>query len=208
MHHWLTLSAGCLAALLLAGCGGSVTHVVERPGLDAATQASLTGAAQAAQPSDAGPSSSPPAINTPPEFPPNYRTRIAVMLALEHRRGGKGPPEITDLQSSADPLGAGSWVCVQFPVVAKGLFGPDPTRTDMRRIRISAARSVISLGQVQFSRQNLGLFDTCAGEMKPFVELAEVAQKLDACQAKGESRCIVNDEPRRRDTLILPANFR
>jgi hypothetical protein len=173
MRYRLTLSAACVASLLLGGCGGGVVHVVERPGADAssATQPALAGTADVAQPSDPGPSTSAPAINTPPNFPLDYRFRIATMLAGDFRRAGRGPPEITEPQSGSGPLAGATTVCVQYPVVARGLLRADPTRTDMRRIQFTASRGVFSLGQVEFRRRDLGLFDTCPGEMKPFIEL-------------------------------------
>jgi hypothetical protein len=199
MHCRLILAAGCLTSLMLAGCGGGAVHIVERTGPDVSSQSAQlpsSRAADAAQRSDQAPPPSPPEINTPPDFPPNYRTRIAVYLALEYLRDGKGPPEISDLQTSANPIAGRTSVCVQFPFAG----------TMMRRILIYGARGVFSLGQVSFKRTNLDFFVSCPGEMKPFVELEQVAQKLMACRAKGERRCVVNDEPNRRDILVIPVN--
>jgi hypothetical protein len=189
------LVAGCFACLILAGCGGGAVHIVERTGVEDASRPrqSSPESASAAQPSDQGPQSSSPGITTPPDFPPSYRSRVAVYLAFEYLRDGKGPPEIGELQSAEGPLGGSTSVCVQFPT-AGGIT---------RRISIFGTRGVFSFGQASFKRRNLDFWSTCPGEMKPFMELQQIVQKMEACRAKGESRCVVNNEPGRRDILVV-----
>jgi hypothetical protein len=81
--------------------------------------------------------------------------------------------------------------------------GP-PSYANTRSILVWGSRGLASLGQLQFKKKTLGLLEACRGELKPFVELEQVAQRLRECSARGERNCVVNVEPNRRDTLVLP----
>jgi hypothetical protein len=117
---------------------------------------------------------------------------------MEYLRDGNGPPEITEPQPYHVPVIGNTSVCVQFPF--GGIGG-------MRRIQIYGVRGLYSSEKekVTFRRRNLSLLAPCPGEMKPFVELQQVAQKLKACRDSGETRCEVFNQAGRRDTMVFPA---
>lgn len=203
-----SLFACVLASAALAGCGGGVTHVVERTPT-AGQLASVEPAANAGQGSHPGgapePAASERSIYTPPEFPPNYRTLIAMELVVDYLAFGRGPPEITEVSSRVALFGASSNVCVQYPSTLS-LSVDTP-----RGIPISAQRDPLTM-KVSFTRPrnnttNILLPQKCNGPTTPFVELERVAQKVKECQARGERRCVVNEQQGRKDTFVLPANL-
>jgi hypothetical protein len=202
MHRRLGLLAGCLAGLTLAACGngGRVHHVVETTGPDDPSRATRPGFAD---PPGAVQSSSaarpPPLIDTPPDFPPNYRMRLATYLAVEYLEYGRGAPEITDLMTNSNFIGASTSVCVRYPARPA-----PPSYSNTRSILVWGSRGLASLGRIEFKKRTLGLLDRCPGELKPFGELEQVAQRLRECAGRGERNCVVNVEPNRRDTLVLP----
>jgi hypothetical protein len=190
MHCRLRLMAGCLACLLVAGCGGRISHVVESTGPDDPTRA-VHPPAEEDQGSPGG--------NAAPEFPPNYRTRVAVMLAVDYLRDGRGAPEISDLMGYSNVFSGRTSLCVRYPAAP----GP-PSYSGVRSILIWAVRGWGSFGKVEYRSKMLGVLENCRGTLKPYPELEQIAQKLRECQARDERRCVVNVEANRRDLLVLP----
>ena len=122
------------------------------------------------------------AADAPARFPPGYRNRIAALLAFEYARAGTGRPMITDVSNGSGPLGTGTSVCIEYPT------GPELKR----RLVISGGKNIFTFGRTTFRRTNLGYFDKCQGQLKPFVELEQAGQRLKACQGKGgDAKCTV-----------------
>lgn len=122
------------------------------------------------------------AADAPARFPPGYRNRIAALLAFEYTRSGTGRPMITDVSNGSGPLGTGTSVCIEYPI------GPELKR----RMVISGGKNIFTFGRTTFRRTNLGYFDKCEGQLKPFVELEQAGQRLKACQGKGgDAKCTV-----------------
>jgi hypothetical protein len=122
------------------------------------------------------------AADAPARFPPGYRNRIAAYLAFEYARTGAGRPLITDVSSGKGPLGTGTSVCIEYPI------GPELKR----RMVIAGGKNIFTFGRTTFRRTNLGYFDRCVGQLKPFVELEQAGQRLKACQGKGgDAKCSV-----------------
>lgn len=193
-----------LASSGLAGCGGGVTHIVERTPTTSQLASVGEPAASAGQGAQAAsaPAAGGPSIYTPPEFPPNYRTLIAMELVVDYLKFGLGAPEITEVSSRVALFGASSNVCVQYPSTLS-LTGNTP-----RGIPIRASRDPLTM-KVSFTRPrdnttNILLPQKCDGATTPFVELERVAQKVKDCHARGERRCVVNEQQGRKDTFVLP----
>jgi hypothetical protein len=201
MHRRRGAVAACLAGLMLAACGGGrVLHRVETTAPDDPARATRPGSADSTGTVESSSAARPPPlIDTPPDFPPNYRMRIATYLAVEYVEFGKGPPEITDLTTNSSFIGASTSVCVRYPARPAA-----PSYSSTRSIRIWGSRGLASFGRTEFKKQTLGILAGCTGELKPFVELEQVAQRLRECAGRGERNCVVNVEPNRRDTLVLP----
>ena len=90
-----TLVGVCLKAsgLMFSACASGAQ--VAATGPDQASDATAAyDVAEAVPRAEQRPS--PPAPNTPPVFPPNYRSRIALELIGEYAAKGKGPPVITE----------------------------------------------------------------------------------------------------------------
>jgi hypothetical protein len=206
MRDRTVLAGPCFTSLLLSACAGGAQ--VAGTGLDNSASDSMApyDVAEAAPRTDPRPSAS--GTNTPPTFPPNYRSRIAVYLVGEYVSAGKGPPEITDPQwRPITNSGMRVSVCLQWPIAL--LYGlVDKTR--QRRMVIFAVPESGSSGRFTFNKKELGSFDRCEseGEMKPFTELTQAAEQLKACHARGESRCVVSDGPTGRDILVGPPTSR
>jgi hypothetical protein len=196
-----TLVGVCLTGLMFSACASGAQ--VAATGPDQASDATAAyDVAEAAPRAEQRPS--PPAPNTPPVFPPNYRSRIALELTGEYVAKSKGPPVITEPRMRPITYqGARVSVCVGFPIAI--LYGlVDGTR--MRRWVIFAIPESGSPGRHSFHKRELGNLDRCEdeGEMKPFTELMQFGDKLKACHARGESRCTVSDGPTGRNTVVMP----
>jgi hypothetical protein len=147
------------------------------------------------------------ALNDPVDLPPDYRAKAAPHLVTEYVRDALGPAEITaDVRSGQGLLGASSSVLVRYPVrthslgqqlIAKGwlLDSMEKTETGMRCITISVGRSMATGGETKFRASRPKVDGTSCGEGRsfvPYTELEQVAQRLKACQAKGEERCLLS----------------
>lgn len=201
-----TILAGiCSTSLMLSSCAGGARAAATGP--DNASDATAAyDVAEAAPRIDQRPSAA--GSNTPPIFPPDYRSRIASALLAEYVDKSKGPPEITAPKPRPIPnSGMHMSVCVGFPVAV--LYGlVDATR--MRRWVIFAVPESGAPGRFAFKKRELGNLDRCEGEgeMKPFTELAQVGDKLKACHATGERRCTVTRGPTGRDIVVAPTPSR
>jgi len=190
--HFPSLLAVGLAGCFLAGCGGGSVHVIER------TPVAARPADQPAKAEDVTPAAQ-PAFNAPLDFPPNYRRRIAAHLAIAYQRDSDGPAEITEPTSSASIFGASTRLCVRFPY-------RNSSGRVMHQYQIVGFRGATSLGKKEFTSTKLQPYERCSSDpYEPFVELDEMARMLEACRARGQRKCVVNEEPNRKDTVILPA---
>jgi len=104
---------------------------------------------------------------------------------------GRGPAEITDLQSSNSAAEASISYCVQYP-----------TLVFPKKYQYVASQNLLT-GATSYKRRKLDSFARCPGTMGPFPELDQVGQKLRECKANVERRCVVNVEPNRRDILVV-----
>jgi hypothetical protein len=160
----------------------------------------LLSACQATGTGDSG------ALNAPVDLPPDYRAKAAPHLAAEYARDAIGPAEITsEVQSGQGLLGASSSVLVRYPVrthslgqqlIAKDwlLDSMEKTETGMRCISVSVGRGIQTGGETKFVASRPKVDGTSCGEGRsfvPYTELEQVAQRLKACQAKGEERCLL-----------------
>jgi hypothetical protein len=137
---------------------------------------------------------------TPPNFPPNYKARIAARLVPNYLNYGEGQPEISNIYNRTGLLGASVSVCVQYPYKKKAGLPPDAKY----KFLISGNRNVFSLGQNPlFTLRRLGSSDKCGDAVTPFRELERAAQLVKGCKGKGETRCVVNQEAGRRDTVVI-----
>jgi hypothetical protein len=204
MRRRTILAGVCFTCLLLSACASGAQAATEAD--HASDPTAAYDVAEAAPRADQRPSAS--GSNTPPIFPPDYRSRIASALLAEYVGKSKGPPEITAPKMRPIPnSGMHMSVCVGFPVAI--LFGlVDATR--MRRWVIFAVPESGSPGRFAFKKRELGNLDRCEGEgeMKPFTELAQVGDKLKACHATGERRCTVSRGPTGRDIVVTPTPSR
>lgn len=147
------------------------------------------------------------ALNDPIGLPPDYRAKAAPYLVTDYVRDSIGRAEITsDVRSGQGLLGASSSVLVRYPVrthslgqqmIAKGwlLNQMEKTENGMRCITLSIVRSIQTGGEDKFTASRPKVDETSCGEGRsfvPYTELEQVAQRLKACQAKGEERCLLS----------------
>jgi hypothetical protein len=147
------------------------------------------------------------ALNDPVDLPADYRAKAAPHLVTDYVRDAIGPAEITsDIRSGQGLLGASSSVLVRYPVrthsfgqklIAKDwlLDRMEKTETGMRCITISVQRNLETAGEVRFRASRPKVDESSCGEGRsyaPYTELEQVAQRLKACQAKGEERCLLS----------------
>jgi hypothetical protein len=130
------------------------------------------------------------AAYTPPDFPPNYRMRIAALLVNEYVKDGRGPPEITSLRSNTGLLGASTALCVQFPIDNPGWFQEGKTAT--RPYLIDAYRGAFTGDKVAF-RLSKHRHDRanreCGAATEPFPELEQLGNDMRACRARNQGPC-------------------
>ncbi len=147
------------------------------------------------------------ALNDPVDLPPDYRLKAAPHLVADYVRNSIGPAEITsEVQSGRGLLGASSSVLVRYPVrthslgqklIAKGwlLDSMEKTETGMRCVTVSIGRSINTGGETKFMASRPKVDESSCGEGRsyvPYTELEGVAQRLKACRAKGEERCLLS----------------
>lgn len=136
----------------------------------------------------------------PPSFPPNYKARIAAYMVAKYLDYGEGQPEISNIYNRTALLGESVSVCVQYPY--KKIAGRPPGAK--YKFLISGNRNVFSLGpKPRFTLKPLSETAKCGDAVTPFRELERAAQLLKACQAKGETRCVVHQEPGLRHTVVI-----
>lgn len=146
------------------------------------------------------------ALNDPVDLPADYRAKAAPYLVTDYVRDAIGPAEIaSEVQSGRGLLGASSSVVVRYPVrthslgqklIAKGwlLDRMEKTENGMRCVTISIGRSLQTNGETKFVASRPKVDESSCGEGRsyvPYTELDAVAQRLKACQAKGEERCLL-----------------
>jgi len=150
---------------MLTGCGGNARYVVERTApATAATQPPEAETANEKPSSPEAQASSAQSITTPPQFPPGYRTRLAIEFALDYLRFGEGQPEISDLHTGNTLLlGSRTSVCVQFKV-RQG----SPRFDYTTHYEVYGLRDVLTLGQTLFKRSRRGEAGKCKFDTKPF----------------------------------------
>jgi hypothetical protein len=140
-------------------------------------------------------------VTGPISFPPNYKGRIAALLAPDYLSNGEGQPEISEVHSGTSLIGGGVVnVCVQYPYIQKFRW---MSHDGNYKVLIFGQRSVLTLGVPLFKRKKLDGFSKCQGPMMPFRELERAAQVVKGCKARREQRCVVNQEAGRRDTIVI-----
>lgn len=82
-------------------------------------------------------------------------------------------------------------------MIAKGwlLNQMEKTENGMRCITLSIVRSIQTGGEDKFTASRPKVDETSCGEGRsfvPYTELEQVAQRLKACRAKGEERCLLS----------------
>ena len=147
------------------------------------------------------------ALNDPIDLPPDYRMKAAPHLVADYVQDAIGSAEITsEVQSGRGLLGASSSVLVRYPVrthslgqrlIAKGwlLDKMEKTEAGMRCVTISIGRSISTGGETKFVASRPKVDESSCGEGRsyvPYTELEAVAQRLKACRAKGEERCLLS----------------
>jgi hypothetical protein len=170
MRFRIPVFALCLATIVAIGCSGGV--------------ASAQNSSEQTEKSPIG-------------FPPNYKARIAALLAAIYLEYGEGQPEISNVQNRTGLIGETVSVCIQYSFKKKHTFSDGKFRT------LIFGERILSLGKPRYKRRNLGPFDKCSGTMTPFRELERAAQVLKGCLARGETRCVLNQEPGRRDVTVV-----
>lgn len=156
-------------------------------------------AAARAEPADrAAPNAAGPANE--PLLPQNYRRLIAVALLQQYLSDGDGPAEISQPREIGlfrkTPV-----LIVRFRLSATGARGmlltfqnPPPRR--YRCIEVEADRGVISgnrLMSFKHPRKDPG--ELCAERVafEPFVELQQMAGKVQGCRQRGDKQCVIAD---------------
>lgn len=199
----VVLAAFCSAAsLFVSACGPTVYSAVETQRVNGQPVEQPQPPAQAEETKNLLPAAEGSGY-VAPAFQADYRMRIAVLLAAEYVEDGRGPPEITALNSATPgALGAATVLCVQFPVdkpISLASLFPD---AGMRGIRITAERSVRTFGKTLVTRTKRHKSQgKCKMAVEPYPELEQVAQKYRDCLARKETRCVVYEVPGRKHIL-------
>src|SRR4051794_19061362 len=155
------------ACLLLACCGTALAQASPQP--DTSSGASL--------------------------FPSNYRVQIAVELARDYAKDGRGPAEITatndrrgGLLATEEQHGA-AIVCVQYPVDRTwGMVQLEGQTT--RAIVYTAINNTLTFGKTQYKRtKNDRGPSKCDGATTRFTELEALSARLKDCVNKTQKSC-------------------
>jgi hypothetical protein len=116
-------------------------------------------------------------------LPHHYRELVARAVIFEFARTGKGPSQISEQHYSK-----GANFCVCFPVKKRPILFEATTGTEIRSFRMTITRNIF--GKLSFQYQGAELFDKpCAGVLKPFPELEQMAAEVKTCQAKTGRAC-------------------